>query len=1092
MINYNNPNEGSNFRINTQLDLFSDRNVNYLDTDRLKNQYSNKDYKKAFKKLSDEEKRIIIEKVKKLQEEVKINKQIKEYQEASLSKKKDMIKAQADSIKKQIEERNILIATVDNEEERRKLIAKNSFLQDEYNRYLKQSLIMEHELNRAYTENVSAKEKQAAIEEKIKKYQEEEKKIADKYKDSIGQLRLKYAEQISKSEESKLKDELDKAEEEYKQKIAKLEEKNRLSEEEKEKLERDHQRELDNIKENHQKEIDRKVDEGVKKDEAYKKLQKDKKKEEDDLKEKKKKDGIDSFGNLNIFKALSSDINDIKNGGRTKEALHEGVGALLNGDGLGKAFSSAAETLMPAFSKALGPVINVLTTIAGLVKSASNYLQRGIQESLNDQAEYLGKMNSRLQGSEESYQKITDTLTSNFANSPFISQRKALENIGKLVEAGTAVNIEQRGVLMTLQEKMVSTFSALEPVLLRMVRLQQTDVTAGQLGYEALLTQFLNEQFGDTSYLSTIYDNITESLIDAASQFDAKMASEFTYTVQKWLGSLYSVGMSSEGITKIAQGINYLATGNVEALNSDDSIRNLFAMATQGAYSNILTGGLNVNTVDELLRKVVTYLQSIAGDTNQVTKQAMSGVFGGFSFSDLRATTNLSNDTLNAIYNEVHSYDRALNEAQQQLYYAVTPYQNLHAAELTPEQEREYKAKYNQNAAGEINAYLASASNAEKELAEENYYRYVELYNSITGAGIPGYYHYITGKVSSYAMLDANKQLIKDTMGDNFDEADYKLFVENREEWDKRHLSGTGAAQAASNAAADASGLDYRQLTTPTAQAATGTAARSALTQMYENLVDNNLYTFGTNYIGDINKYAQYRRRTLLANANIPLVSGISNFVEGLDELVNGGFGALFNIAKSTFFATPESFTNEFMGSKLISELNNQLKKATMVTSRGSARYAGTPANIVSGISSMSRIDETGVPVSGVNVVTDFNTNANATASAVNSVVGETQTKDINALYSELFENQTTALKVCLSNIDSEALSSIGSAILNNTKSNVSISGLTDSALNALYETMHVDKLDAIEEKINDSVSVTMDDDFINSINNGLMYARSI
>ena len=110
-------------------------------------------------------------------------------------------------------------------------------------------------------------------------------------------------------------------------------------------------------------------------------------------------------------------------------------------------------------------------------------------------------------------------------------------------------------------------------------------------------------------------------------------ALSFEYQVQKWLGSLYSLGMDSGTISTIAQGLNYLGTGNVEALNGNESLQSLLAMSASRAgisYADILTGGLDADTTNNLMKSMIEYLKSIAENTdnNQVTKSAYSTGFG--------------------------------------------------------------------------------------------------------------------------------------------------------------------------------------------------------------------------------------------------------------------------------------------------------------------------------------------------------------------------------------------------------------------------------------------------------------------------------
>ena len=98
---------------------------------------------------------------------------------------------------------------------------------------------------------------------------------------------------------------------------------------------------------------------------------------------------------------------------------------------------------------------------------------------------------------------------------------------------------------------------------------------------------------------------------------------EFEYVVQKWLGSLGSVGVSNDALTKIATAINYLGTGNVEGLAGDAAMQNLLTKAAslQGlSYSSMLTEGLTAEKTNRLMRGIVDYVREISATDNNVVR----------------------------------------------------------------------------------------------------------------------------------------------------------------------------------------------------------------------------------------------------------------------------------------------------------------------------------------------------------------------------------------------------------------------------------------------------------------------------------------
>lgn len=289
--------------------------------------------------------------------------------------------------------------------------------------------------------------------------------------------------------------------------------------------------------------------------------------------------------------------------------------------------------------------------------------------------DYKGHVDARLQGSDKSYNKINDLISSNLSTSPFVKTQKVLENMRELVDKGVAYNVEQRAFLQTVSDKIANTFDTFDANLLRLIRLQQADTTAARLGMEASLTKFLNGMFQDTSYLSDVYDSVSAAIIDANATMTRNMSAEFEYIVQKWLGALSSVGMSSETINQIATGINYLATGDVQSLASNTQLQTLFAMSASNAglsYSDLLLKGLDSSSTNKLLESMVSYLKQIAENSdNQVVRAAYGDIFN-LSMSDMKAISNLSSGDISSIAGNKLSYGGMQSELTNQFAQLLT------------------------------------------------------------------------------------------------------------------------------------------------------------------------------------------------------------------------------------------------------------------------------------------------------------------------------------------------------------------------------------------------------------------------------------
>lgn len=305
------------------------------------------------------------------------------------------------------------------------------------------------------------------------------------------------------------------------------------------------------------------------------------------------------------------------------------------------------------FSKALGQ---------GLLKTFSS-----IDDYIKKYTQYMGTISTRLQGTDLTYSRITGNVARNLGTSPYLKQTDMIDNLNKFVESGIAYNLESRAYIATATQKIATTFNAFDSSLLRLIRIQQADSTVARLGMESLLTKFLNARYQDTSYLTGGNSgNITSQLLEAESLMGYKGASEFDYAVQKWLGSMSSLGVSSNTINMLAQGLGYLGSGNISALSGNTALQNLFVMATGGNFSQYLTGGLNATSASNILQSIVNFGKNIASSGNNVVRSELASLFG-LSVSDLVSLTNITTQDVKEITKDLVSYEKLRKETTNQL-----------------------------------------------------------------------------------------------------------------------------------------------------------------------------------------------------------------------------------------------------------------------------------------------------------------------------------------------------------------------------------------------------------------------------------------
>ena len=108
------------------------------------------------------------------------------------------------------------------------------------------------------------------------------------------------------------------------------------------------------------------------------------------------------------------------------------------------------------------------------------------------------------------------------------------------------------------------------------------------------------------------------------------------------MGSLSSVGLSDNTISKLSTAIGQLGSGNLSALSGSE-MENLIVMgaAQQGlSYGQLLTEGVSGDAANVLMQGIVDYLKEIAQSGNNVVKSEYARIFG-INISDLVAASQL-------------------------------------------------------------------------------------------------------------------------------------------------------------------------------------------------------------------------------------------------------------------------------------------------------------------------------------------------------------------------------------------------------------------------------------------------------------------
>jgi len=306
---------------------------------------------------------------------------------------------------------------------------------------------------------------------------------------------------------------------------------------------------------------------------------------------------------------------------------------------------------------------------AGVVIAGKMFkaLGSGLNQFLDKSNQHYSLFSTRLQGSRRSSDSINRAVNEAVGGSQATTQIAVLDNVASLVKSGIAHNVELRATLMTLRDKIDDTFNVDAEWLTRMVRIQQQDSTAARMGYSVELRNLLNSNFQDTSYMNSMRDQVSSALLEATSIMSAAQGAQFENVVQRWLGSMYSAGVSGSTISGLAGGIGDLGSGNIAGIQGP--MMNMLVAGSRNAGLSIggmANQGISANDANRLMQGIYNQIVTVAQSGNNVAMQQMAQQFG-LAMSDLRAMANISPNNFNAISSSGMSYDSAITRLNQEL-----------------------------------------------------------------------------------------------------------------------------------------------------------------------------------------------------------------------------------------------------------------------------------------------------------------------------------------------------------------------------------------------------------------------------------------
>ena len=327
----------------------------------------------------------------------------------------------------------------------------------------------------------------------------------------------------------------------------------------------------------------------------------------------------------------------------------------------------------------------VKDTIGGLLRSGFKAITSGIDQSIKTYSQYAIKVNTELRGTTKettkAYTDAVEKLNNAIGSTGLAKMSDVLSQMSSLTAKGIVANVEQKAFLASIKDGIISTFDIADSTMLRIIKLQGEESTTNRMVMQASLRDYLNQQYQNSQYIVENYKQVSDSLLEATSLLTSSMSLGLESTVQKWMGSLASVGLSTNAINSLAQAIGYLGSGDLQGMSSS-GVQKLVMMGANRAglsYSDMLIGGVSAENAEALMAGMVAYLGGLSG--NNVILSEYAKIFG-VSVSDIVAARNATKElesirgstiayTESALSQYLTDYSNTLQEVPSVLYDAL-------------------------------------------------------------------------------------------------------------------------------------------------------------------------------------------------------------------------------------------------------------------------------------------------------------------------------------------------------------------------------------------------------------------------------------
>lgn len=282
---------------------------------------------------------------------------------------------------------------------------------------------------------------------------------------------------------------------------------------------------------------------------------------------------------------------------------------------------------MKAFSaKAGGAAQAIGSAVGDAVKKAVDFVVKKYADYAKSYEKYLPTTSTNLGTNRSGYSSLLQSTNKEVFSQGLggtVSMKDVMASMDQLAQSGISSNLEQLSILKSMESRISTTFDSSSIMDQMRRRGNDSGIYQLSLGEESMLRDVLQEQFGNSQYISNGMFKQTKIMVDAmlATASSSEKSIEIEYAMQESLGELYSLGLSQAGISDAQVMLKKLSEGDVSGLSPGQ----LKAVMDAGGITQFMGKDVSSESIKNLLGSYGNLYNEFQTDNRLVGNALVNG-----------------------------------------------------------------------------------------------------------------------------------------------------------------------------------------------------------------------------------------------------------------------------------------------------------------------------------------------------------------------------------------------------------------------------------------------------------------------------------